>query len=338
MTSFGEALGGLSSSTNDDSSYAVTELPDAPSYLAGRSRLGQPALLVRTVDETVLMPLRLAGIEARYSVRCRVAEGSVERIERLSIIECLSSDPDVVTFFCDCMHRLVMILGMAPAVAKVSAAVERLVAMFRALALPPLNDVTGVIGELCVIHAAADSRAAVFAWHAEPTERYDFVLGKLRMDAKATTTPERVHTISADQAATPEGTIGVLASVMVRRAGGGATVSDLVDRIAERLNSDAGAIFRLHEILALILRSAIGPTLEHRFDLEEALSSLQYFDFRQLPALQPPYPERISDVRYRLDLRGLSPPPLADLRALLNRDARSVLPSRSRWHSVERRA
>jgi len=329
MTSFGEALAGLSSSANDDNSYDVAELPGAPSYLVGRSRLGHPALLIRT-DETVIMPLRLAGIEARYSVRCRVAEGRLERIERLSIIECLSADPDVVTFFCDCMQRLVMILGGPPTAAEVSAAVERLVAMFRALALPPVNDVTGVIGELCVIYAAADSRTAVRAWHAEPTERYDFVLGNLRIDAKATSGAERVHAISADQAAVPKGTIGMLASVMVRQAGGGATVLEFIDRIVERLNPDADAIFRLHEILALVLGSAIGPALEHRFDLEEALSSLQFFEFRQLPALRPPFPERVSDVRYRLSLSGLSPHKLVDLRALVVKDAREVLPSRGR--------
>jgi len=330
MTSFDQALAGLSGSATGGNSYAVSELPDAPSYLAGRSPLGRPALLVRTADESVLMPLRLAGIEVKYSVRCRVAEGSAERIERLSIIECLSADPDIIKFFRDCMQRLILILGPAPAAAAVSDAVERLVAMFQALALPPLNDVTGVIGELCVIHAAEDCRAAVRAWHAEPSERYDFVLGNLRMDAKATASAERVHGLSADQAAPPEGTVGVLASVMVRRAGGGTTVSDLVDHIVGRLSPDAGAIFRLHEVLTLFLRSAIGPALERRFDLEEALSSLQLFDLQQLPALQRPFPQRISDVRYRLDLSGLTPPLLADLRALVSKHARGVLPNRPR--------
>jgi len=327
MTSFGEVLAGLSSS-GGDGSYAVAELPSAPSYLAGRSSIGRPALLVRTGDEAVLMPLRLAGVEVKYSVRCRVAEGGAERIERLSIIECLSADPEVISFFSDCMQRLVAILGPAPAVASLSAAVDRLVAMFRALALPPANDVIGLIGELCVIYAAADSRAAVRAWHADPNERYDFVLGNMRMDAKATASAQRVHTMSADQASPPKGTIGVLASVMVRRAGGGTSVAELIDRITDRLSPDAGAVFRLHEILALTLRSAMDSALEHRFDLEEALSSLQFYDLRQLPGLRPPFPERVSDVRYGLDLGGLEAPCLPEFRARLSKNGRGVLPNR----------
>jgi hypothetical protein len=330
MTSFGEVLAGLSNAAAASNSYAVAKLPDSPSFLVGRSNLGRPALLIRTTDATVLMPLRLAGIEARYSARCSLLEGMVERIERLSIIECLSVDPEMVALFSDWMQRLVGILGPAPAVPAVNDAIERLVAMFRALSLPALNDVTGVIGELCVIYAAANCSAAVRAWHAVPTERYDFVVSNLRMDAKATASAERVHSLSADQAAVPHGSVGVLASIMVRRAGGGTTVAELVDRISTRLGADADGLFRLHERLALILRSALGPALEHRFDLEEALSSLQFFDLRQLPALRPPFPQHISDVRYRLDLRGLSPPPLGDLCAPLAMDARRLLPRRSR--------
>ena len=230
----------------------------------------------------------------------------------------------------DRMPRLVGILVSAPAVPAVNDAVERLVAMFRALSLPPMNDVTGVIGELCVIYAAANCSAAVRAWHAMPTERYDFVASNLRMDAKATASAERVHSVSADQAAVPNEAVGVLASVMVRRAGGGTTVAELVDRITTRLGADADGLFRLHERLVLILRSAIDPALEYRFDMEEALASLQFFDLRQLPGLRPPFPLRISDVRYRLDLRGIAPPPLADLCAPLEMDARRVLPRRPR--------
>jgi hypothetical protein len=272
------------------------------------------------------MPLRLAGIEARYGARCIVREGGEDREETLSLLECQSNEPEAVAFFCTCVDQLVGLLGPRPTTRGLSDAVDRLVAMFQSLANPPRKEITGVIGELCVILAARNSATAVRAWHAMPEERYDFVASNLRVDAKATGTKARVHRLTLDQAVPPPGTVGVLASVQVRAASGGATLRDLVDRIERKIGRDFDTRLKLQEGLALILGSGLRNALDASFDLEEALSSLRFYRLDEIPAIRPPVPAGVFDVSFSVDLDDIDPIEPESLGAALELEVLDLLP------------
>lgn len=312
---------------SDESQYEAKRVPRQQSYLVGRSAAGQPALLVRTASSEPAMPLRLAGISAFFGVPCSISEEGVESTEDLSIVECLSTDAEQVAYFAACMDMLLSALGPQPTIASLAAAVDRLVAMFQALASAPRREVTGVIGELCFILAAAEPGAAVRAWHADPLERYDFTANSIRVEVKATSGASRIHALSADQACPPAGISAILASTLVRPAGGGTTVGELVQRISRRLGRDHQAIFTLQEQLVRLLGSTLQNALGYTFDLEQALESLLIFDMNEVPALRPPFPPEVSDVRFRVNLDDSAQVDLDQLRSALPSASAELLPA-----------
>lgn len=331
MTTFAVLLAEIeegSGVAGDESRYEVKRVPRQRSYLAGRSGGGHPALLVRTAFIEPAMPLRLAGISAVYGVPCSISDEGVGSTENLSIVECLSTDPEQVAYFGACMDMLIGALGSLPTIASLAAAVDRLVAMFQALASPPRREVTGVVGELCFILAASEPGAAVRAWHADPFERYDFTADSIRVEVKATSGANRIHALSADQACPPAGISAILASTLVRPAGGGTTVGELVQRIVRRLGRDHQAILTLQEQLVRLLGSTLQNTLSYAFDMEQALESLLIFDMTEVPALRPPFPAEISDVRFRVDLDESTHVNLDQLRSTLPSSAAELLPAR----------
>lgn len=331
MTTFAALLAQMEDGTrvvSDESQYQVKRVPRQQRYLVGRSGAGQPALLVRTASSEPAMPLRLAGISAFFGVPCSISEEGVESTENLSIVECLSTDVEQVAYFAACMDMLRSALGPRPTVASLVAAVDRLVAMFQALASAPRREVTGVVGELCFILAAAEPGVAVRAWHADPLERYDFTTDSIRVEVKATSGASRIHALSADQACPPAGISAILASTLVRPAGGGTTVNELVQSIRRRLGHDHQAIFTLQEQLVRLLGSTLQNALIYTFDLEQALGSLLLFDMNEVPALRPPFPPEVSDVRFRVELDDSVQVDLNQLRNALPSPSAELLPAR----------
>lgn len=325
MTEFATLVAAITGQ-NEEGRFRVSAVPGSPSYLAALSPAGGPALLVRCEPQVPSMPIRLAGIEARYDVRCWLRDAEEVREERLSIIECTTVDPEAQRFFCGCADQLIALLKPKPATTELAQAVDRLVAMFRAMSQPARTDIVGLIGELCAIYVATDPSLAVRAWRSDPNERFDFVAGKLRLDVKSSSSADRVHHLSSLQASSAQGTTGILASVLVQMATGGTAVASLVDKIATRLGDDHEAIFRLREAISLTMGATTPLALQAAFDLSASVQSLRYYDMASVPALRPPFPDGVSDVRFRTDLDSIESTPIAQLKLSAGRDGRAILP------------
>jgi len=143
---------------------------------------------------------------------------------------------------------------------------------------------------LCVIRAARSATAAISAWRAEPDDRYDFVSGRLRVDAKASSDRQRSHNLSFEQANPPPGVFGLLASIWVETAGGGTSLRELLDDIEARLSADHVNIMRLRSVVADTLGDTLLTAMDWHFDLALAGSSLAWFDMRAVPAIRSPVP------------------------------------------------
>lgn len=287
--------------------FHVRRLPGGSAFYVARHSSGSPALLIRARGAGRTVPLRLAGIEAIFGMACRVAElGEEERAEVLTAIVCTSREPGVEGYFASVAGMLAGMLEADPELTDVVAGIGRMVDLFQRLKQPPRRSVAGVVGELIVILSAADAVAAVSAWRSDPDERFDFCAGLLRLEAKASTTRRRLHSLSLEQAEPPEGTVGLLASVLVEQASGGFSVGEAVERIEGRL-IDHNSILRLRSIIADTLGSDLPLALAWRFDLQQALASLLFFDLRQIPAIRGPLPSGVSGVRFTTDLSNCSP-------------------------------
>ena len=155
--------------------YHVREVSGHSAFYAGRDALGTATLLIRTTDLGRTVPLKLAGIEARFSVPCHIAEpGGTARTASLTAVMCLSHEPEVEGYFCRVIDLLVGVLGPAPTSAAVASAINDLVDLFQKLGRPPRKPIVGLVGELLVIEAARDPAKAISAWRTDANERYDF--------------------------------------------------------------------------------------------------------------------------------------------------------------------
>lgn len=283
-------------------------------------------LLIRTAESSNKVPFILAGIEARFGVRCQIEERDRDaRTENLTVVICRSQERTTERYFLNTMEFLASAWGPLPTIAAVAEAVDRLVELFQRLAQPSRRPLLGLIGELLVIRAATDPSAAVRAWRVDQDERYDFVVGDLRLDAKATSTNRRTHEISFDQANPSTGTTGILASFVVQPSGGGFSLADLLTDIEARIKGH-DLTLKLRTVVADTLGRDLQPSLGWAFDLAHATASARIYDVSTIPAIRPPLPAGVSGVRFLVDLAGCRQFGRTRIEALTHPE-RALLPS-----------
>jgi hypothetical protein len=311
--------------------FNVSRLPGNPAFYAGRDASGNAALLIKASGDGGQVPLRLAGIEANYSVLCKVAEpGAPEQIETLTSIVCLSRERGIETYFASAAESLLTLLPPNPTIIDVAGAVQRLVDLFQKLRRPPRRYLAGLVGELCTLRAARDSAAAVASWRTDPEDRYDFVVGRLRMDVKSSSNRRRSHDVSFEQANPPPNCVGLIASTWVEAAGGGTSVAELLQSIEARLGTNYGAISRLRIIVADSLGETLPSAMDRRFDLDLATASTRYYDATTIPAIRPPLPVGVSALRFTSDFDHCNRLDVSTLERILDvREAVLLPPPRS---------
>lgn len=174
----------------------------------------------------------------------------------------------------------------------------------------------GLFGELAVLLSlAADTtpREAITAWRGHQHEEHDFGLASSDVEVKTTTSEKRSHWISSlTQLLPTDGRELRLLSLQITAAGKGpgASLTTLVDAARALPGIPAAELER-----ALV---ASGYFNRHAdlYRSRWALRSIPTFHLvdEDFPALTPsrladgvPNPERITDVRYRVDLQGLTP-------------------------------
>jgi hypothetical protein len=319
-------LRGLSAAQANES-FIVRRLAARSRYFVGRDASGCAALLVQSSGQGRGVPLRLAGIEARFAVDCKIAEPDLPATtETLTLVLCLSRDPSVEAYFAGILQSLISVLGPEPTTEEINDAVDQLVALFQRLQQPGRRSLTGLVGELCVILFAADANAAISAWRVDPNERFDFVAGKLRLDVKATSTGRRAHEITFEQANAPEGAQGLFASIWVETVGGGTTLSGLLAAIETRLGRQSRSVSKLRNVVAETLGNALPAALDSRFDLQLARSSLLLYEAAAVPAIRPTLPFGVSGLRFISDFGRCAPIGTDLLREALGAVEASLLP------------
>lgn len=217
-------------------------------------------------------------------------------------------------------------LGPNPTVAAVAEVVDRMVDLFQRLAKAPRKNMVGLAGELLVIRAATDPASAVRAWRADQDERYDFAVGSIRLDAKATTTERRTHEVSFEQANPPPGTTGILTSFVIQPSAGGFSLSELISEIEARIALH-DLVLKLRTVVADTLGRDMQSALGWSFDLARATASMRMYDMSVIPAIRPPLPADVSGVRFLAELAGCRQLGKAQIDVLGSAE-RALLPSR----------
>jgi hypothetical protein len=252
--------------------------------------------------------MELEHLVVQHDVACRLHHLNGEVFEStFTVLRYTGDDAELRSHFVRVLGPVLLMLGPAPGRSEIYKAVDGLVALFRALGQPPRKSVQGLWGELLLIAHAANPPRLVEAWHATPGDRYDFSAGPERIEVKSASTRVRRHHFSLDQLQPPMGTDVLIASLLVESAGAGLSLAELIQHVHGRLGDLPHLSLRVDQVVSKTLGTGLSRALELRFDVELAIDSLALYDARGIPSILCDIPPAVSDVRFVVNLEGISP-------------------------------
>ena len=299
----------LESTTHKDNTYNVISLFDMLHKL-GASKERYPMFFIATNDAPNNIPNTIRELlSVEYDMECTINEVSGNSILRkFAIITLRSSDKHLQSYFIEIFAMMLMKMPQQPSKQELSIEVERLVTIFSALSATPRKKIQGLWAELLVIERSLDPQTLINAWHSIPSSKYDFTLGRDKIEVKSTSSEERVHRFSLDQLNPSPSSRLLIASITVRESGqdlNGLSIRDLYDRICNRLQNIEAQI-RLYTIIAQTLGNDINKIDAVCFDYITASDTLAFYDYQMIPRiLKKDVPSNISEVRFVCNITKL---------------------------------
>jgi Putative PD-(D/E)XK family member, (DUF4420) len=284
----------------DDPCFAVAPIGTGRDRLIAKDDRGSAAVLARVADgEPAPLRVQLQYLSVTPRVQCEVVfPGGVIESGRYTLIRC-SGDDEIQRLFLRLVNSLVREGGAAAGGRGIARIVVQLIQLFQRITDPPRPSIQGLWAELFVIAGARGPEQLLRAWHTEPGDVFDFAEGSQYLEVKSSGRRSRVHRVALEQLYAPSGTVGVLASVVVERAGAGTTIDDLVDMVEGVLGYGED----LHAKLLAGVVGAIGSDwhLASRvgFDFEQATSMFALFNCADVPRIAlESVPPNVSRVRF----------------------------------------
>ena len=158
----------------------------------------QPVLLLSCASSVNLRrpPISLQHLTVEFGIRFRVRAPSGVVEDEFVVISLRGDDLGLAEAFCLAADALVAALPEAPSASDIETAIREFVEVLSALSLPSSRAVAGLWAELWLMSVASDPRAALTAWHRDPTDRFDFSFTGHFVEVKATEREERSHDFS----------------------------------------------------------------------------------------------------------------------------------------------
>ena len=295
-------------SRSDESRVNVIDIPSLPHKL-GMTSEGFPVFFIVTNNT----PFNAQNIEremlsVQYDMPCTLISDEDEQNNAYSIITLRASEVSLQSYF---IEIFLMMLGKIPAIPskrELAIEVENLISIFSALSKPPRKKVQGLWAELLVIERSLHPETLISAWHSQANAKYDFTMGRDKIEVKSTSGEERIHHFSLDQLNPSPNSRLLIASVIVRESAqgsGGMSVRDIYNKICTKVSAN-NARLKLYSIMAECIGSDLTKIDSIFFDYVEASDTLAFFDANQVPhveknSIQP----FVSDVSFSSNLTHL---------------------------------
>lgn len=292
------------------SPFSVKKVDRNGSYFVGKDTDGRACLLMSTTSDGGRKPppIRLESLDAQFELACEIL-GSGESSKRgtFTVVRCRSLDIEIIHYFLSVCEIIIRHSGDAPSHSSIAAAVKRIASIFQSIREPSGRSLNGLFGELYLIWRSKSPAHLVNAWRINNTARFDFAAGDLRLDVKVCSGRVRKHVFSYEQCNPTSNATAVLASMMIERIPGGATVANLIEDIEARISHDEDLILKLHEVIASTLGVSLNESLSVHFDLHLAENSIEFYDLREIPAVKESLQPGVTNVHFESDLTGDTP-------------------------------
>lgn len=242
-----------------------------------------------------------------FDIKCNIQQNG-NLIERNFTAICfVGKDNSLKKYFLKLCSTLIEDLGNTPTQEGVRKEITRFVELFRLATEPQTKTIQGLWAELFLIAESKEPATLVRCWHCIPEEKFDFNNGEERVEVKSSGSGLRIHTFSLDQINSPTDTRTIIASVFVKQASTGKSISELQNEISDRLPEHIELIEKLQMQVALTLGKTIGDSIKMKFDFQVAKDSLRFYKAEDIPKiLVDNVPSLVTDVRFKSDLTDIN--------------------------------
>ena len=283
---------------------------DGLAHKLGISQEGFPKFFVRTNSSASSVQNIIREIlSIEYNVSCKLIDdaGHTED-DTFCIITLRSLDVPLQVYFVEIFTMMLLKLQPIPSNRELYVEIENLIAIFDALTSPPKKKIQGLWAELLVIDQSTRPEVLINAWHSSPSAKYDFTLGRDKIEVKSTSSEERVHKFSLDQLNPSPNSRLLIASTVVRESGkatDGLSVRDLYEKIRNKVPA-VDSQLRLYTIIAETIGSDIAKLESIFYDYTAAVDFLEFYDYHDIPSISKDnVPPLVSEVRFSSNLNGL---------------------------------
>ncbi len=294
----------------ESDTYKVISV-DGLQHKLGKSSEEFPVFFVK-VDESNWTPANVVRefLIVEYNKLCRFCsdDSQTEDEDKYVVIMLRSKEQTLQESFIEIVNLMLHKLQPVPTNKELATEVEKLITIFSALSKEPIKKMQGLWGELLLIERSRYPETLIGAWHSSPTAKYDFTLGRDKIEVKTTSSENRIHHFSLDQLNPSDNSRLLIASICVRESGngnGGLTVGELFHKICEKVKG-ANEQIHLYEIMAKTIGKDISKLNNISFDYVEACDSVKMFLAEDVPHIdKATIPPMVSDVKFTSNLTNI---------------------------------
>ena len=248
-------------------------------------------------------------LSVEYNMGCTISKEDGSKEENVfTRITLRSIEHALQDYFIEIVAMMLEKFPKEPTCHEVAVEVENLISIFSALNNPPRKKIQGLWTELLVIDQSTFPSTLISAWHGDPSAKYDFTLGRDKIEVKSTSGEKREHHFSYDQLNPSTHSRLLIASAIVRGSGeneNGLSVYDLYQKIHTRVHNTTWRL-KLYKVMAETIGSDIVKLKDLHFDYVQAVDSLKFFDALKVPHINKDgIPPHVSEVKFASDLSDI---------------------------------
>lgn len=294
---------------SNESRFRVISLPDQLHKL-GCSEEGYPKFFLVTSDNAGMMHnLNAELLTVEYNMLCNIVEKDMQiDNQRFTIITLHSNNEQLQIMFVDVFLMMLSMMPKKPSNIAIASKIESLLSIFSKLKRKPVHKLQGLWAELLVIEQSKNPVIVAKAWHSQPESKYDFTMGRDKVEVKSTSSENRIHRFSLDQLNPSDSSRLLICSIIVRESAkdeNGLSVFDLYDSISMKI-VDSEIRLHVYDVIMETLGSDFYIARKKYFDYSEACDSLNLFEHSDIPKIDKSFiPEHVSEVRFSSDLSHL---------------------------------
>lgn len=296
----------LGPASTEDSFNAFSVHPSRLDFL-GKTREGGPVFLITDKGRQSYRPeIRHQHLRVSFGTSCRLVVEGKELVSQFAVIRFEQGTEEMHELFIRCVHAATVSIPESADTREIEERISRLLTLFQALSTPSNQELSGLWAELFCICYSTNPTQALSYWHSNPTETYDFAWNGNRTEVKSTTTQNRIHEFSLDQLTPPLNGQGNVISLILRSSNDGVGVIDLARQIEIDLKGRADLREKLWSQILQSLGQNFCEDVDRKFDTDFTLKHAAIFEMQDIPTIIPPSDPRISSIRFKVDLSGLS--------------------------------